>query len=131
MFLGGLGLGAYYLATHTTPHREPEPEPPKPGWERLARCSFVTSFDGNRDLSFSDDGRAELYDNTNKDKDVVAGEWRFDEATNLFAVILDGVPKSYAVVEPGQGPICMLLKGDLQAADLKESWFSPSSDEER
>jgi hypothetical protein len=129
IFLGGVSLGVYYLVTHSTPHREPEP--PKPGWEQLARCSFLTSLDGNKDLSLWDDGRAELFDNTSKDKDVVAveGQWRFEQATNLFAVIFDGVSKSYAVVEPGQGPICMLLKGDLQAADLKESWFSPTSDE--
>jgi hypothetical protein len=127
IFWGGIGLGVYYLVMHTVPHREPEPS--KPGWERLARCSFLTSFDGNKDLSLWDGGRAELFDNTNKDKDALQGEWRFDEATSLFAVIFDGISKSYAVVEPGQGPICMLLKSDLQAADLKESWFSQSSDE--
>jgi hypothetical protein len=75
------------------------------------------------------DGRAELYDNINKQQDAVEGEWRFDKGTNLFAVIFDGVPKSYAMVEPGQGPICMLLMGDLRSADLQESWFSPTPDE--
>lgn len=129
MFLGALGLGAYYFATHTASHRKPEPPPPKPGWEQLTRCSFLTSFDGSKDLSLWDDGRAELYDNINKQQDAVEGEWRFDKGTNLFAVIFDGVPKSYAMVEPGQGPICMLLMGDLRSADLQESWFSPTPDE--
>jgi hypothetical protein len=127
IFLGGIGLGAHYLATHR-PTREPEPSP-QPGWDQLTRCSFVTSFDGNKSLSFSEDGRAEMYDNTHKDNDAIIGEWRFDEATNLFTVTFTGISNSYAMAEPGQGPICMLLKGELQAADLKGSWFSPSSDE--
>ena len=100
IFLGGIGFGAYYLVTHRVPHREPEP--PKPGWELLARCSFLASFDGNKNLSFSEDGRAELYDNTNTEKDDLKGEWRFDEETKLLAVIFDGVSKSYAWLSQGK-----------------------------
>jgi hypothetical protein len=110
VFWGGIGLGAYYLATHRSPPPKPEP-PPQPGWDRLTRCSFLTSFDGNKNLSISEDGQAELYDNTEKDKEAVTGEWRFEQASNLFAVTFANISTSYAMVEPGQGPICMLLKG--------------------
>jgi hypothetical protein len=128
IFWGGVGLGAYYLASHTPPPREPNP-PPQPGWDRLTKCSFVTSFDGNKNLSFSEDGRAELSDNTDKDKEAITGEWRFDEESNLFAVTFANISNSYAMAEPGQGPICMLLKGDVRAADLTGSWFAKTGDE--
>jgi len=53
----------------------------------------------------------------------------FDETTKLYAVNLNGGVATYSIVEPeGAVGICMLVKGDLGAADLRASWFSTVGD---
>ena len=53
----------------------------------------------------------------------------FDQATKRYSLAFDGETKIYSIINPGQGPICMLVKGDPTAADLRESWFSPVPEE--
>jgi hypothetical protein len=52
---------------------------------------------------------------------AVDGTWSFDDATKLYTITLNGEIATYSIAEPSQG-LCMLVKGDLGAADLRASW---------
>jgi hypothetical protein len=103
-------------------------EPPDPGWEDLGHCFFTMSFDGTKGLSLSYTRQATLYDYAKmvgRKEVTVEGTWTFDEAAKRYAVTLDGAVTTYSVVAPEQTAVCILVKGDLGAADLRASWFSP------
>jgi hypothetical protein len=60
-----------------------------PGWDDLIFCSYVQSFDGTKQLSFSENQFVRFYDNgsspdrTKGQKDVtIDGTWSFDETSN-------------------------------------------------
>jgi hypothetical protein len=90
-------------------------------------CSPLVSIDGTKELHVFDDGMVVLWDETVKDERgrtlPVEGRWDLDETTKLYAVTLNGAVTMYSLVMPRVGP-CMLVKGDLGAADLRASWFS-------
>jgi hypothetical protein len=44
-------------------------------------------------------------------------------------VTVSGITTTYSMVTPERTGICMLIKGEHDAADLHESWFALSSDE--
>ncbi len=109
-------------------HEELAAEPPWPaGWAALLDCADMASLDGTKELEFFDDRRAVMYDkaigNERGKYLKVDGTWRFDETTNLYTVTLNGESAAYSIVEP-DGGTCMLVKGDLGAVNLRESWFA-------
>jgi hypothetical protein len=61
-----------------------------------------------------------------KDRSV-SGYWRVNEGSKRYTVTLNGENTSYLLVTFERAPVCMLVKGDIGAADLRESWFASST----
>ena len=109
--------------------------PTVPGWDELARCSYMTSLDGTKELTLSDDHRAAFSDNSRarnqKGEGVnILGSWSFDESSKLYSVTLNDETTIYILLSPERSNGCLLIKGDIQAADLRASWFSSTSDDD-
>jgi hypothetical protein len=130
----GAGMLAFYLIYFPEEGAKPRPEPSPPGWETLLDCAFTTSLDGKKERNLFEDQSAVFYDKTTKDGGgkyrTIDGTWSFDQAVKRFVVTLDGIDTTYSVVLPEGAGICMLIKGDVGAADLTASWFSSGSDDD-
>jgi hypothetical protein len=107
-----------------------------PGWEDLISCSYVTSLDGTKQLSISENNRATLYESValsdkkgGYERISIEGTWSFDEISKQYFVALNGETTSYLLVSPERGGVCMLIAGELEAANLRRSWFSFQADE--
>jgi hypothetical protein len=101
------------------------------GWDGLLPCSYVASLDGAKELMLYENHSVRLYDERNpKDRterdqnNTIDGEWSFDEALKQYAITLNGVTTVYSVVQPENSNTCLLVKGGLNSANLRESWFS-------
>ena len=57
------------------------------------------------------------------------GNWSFDEFARRYVVSFDKDVKSYNLQSFDDGKYCLLVNGDMQSANLKESWFSFSEDD--
>lgn len=108
-----------------------------PGWENLISCSYATSLDGTKQLSVSENNRATLYesvalsDKKGSDKRIsIEGTWSFDEISKQYFVALNGETTAYLLVSPERGGVCMLIAGELEAANLRRSWFSFQADDD-
>jgi hypothetical protein len=104
---------------------------PVPGWDDLIPCSYVASFDGAEELMLYENHFVRLNDGTNpsdgaeRDQhNYIDGKWSFDEGLKRYAITLNDVTTVYSVVQPENSHTCLLIKGDLNAANLRESWFS-------
>jgi hypothetical protein len=99
------------------------------GWDQLGSCISVASLDGMRQLSLYGNGGATLSDDTPQKDDTAAkarsvdGYWRFNEGSKRYTVTFKDENTSYLLVTSDRAPVCMLIKGDIGAADLRESWF--------
>jgi hypothetical protein len=104
--------------------------PAPPGWDELLDCSYTKSLDGTKQLELLDNQTAVLSDTAIK-KDgeyrTATGNWEFDQTSKRYAITLSGEVTAYSIAKPTG--ICMLVKGDLGAADLRASWFSSNDDE--
>jgi hypothetical protein len=116
-------------------HR-PERPPSAPGWDDLISCSEATSLDGTRRLSVSENSHAILYEahgpsDRGERSETISreGTWSFDETSKRYVVVLSGETTTYLLVSPGNGGMCMLIAGEMQSADLRQSWFSSPADE--
>jgi len=126
--------GAIYLTLDTGEEPEQEAESSSPGWQDLLDCSRASSLDGTKELSLSENHRAVLYDKTKKENGrylTVNGSWNFNETSKLYTVTLNDEATAYSIVEPEGAAVCMLVKGDPAAADLRASWFSPIDEKDR
>jgi hypothetical protein len=104
-----------------------------PGWDDLASCSFLISLDGAKHLTLFENHRAQLSEverlkngdpkNQNEDR------WSFDENSKLYSLTLNKETTVYALVSPVEADGCMLINGNLEAANLRRSWFSTHSDD--
>jgi hypothetical protein len=124
MFIRSKTDDAATIATHPSP----------PGWDDLVPCSDTVSFDGTKNLALLDDRRAILRaekGNDGKDQ-IVEGLWSFDENSKRYAVTLDGMTTTYSIASlpSASAGICMLIVGDLTAADLRASWFSSPNEDD-
>ena len=116
-------------------HR-PEMVPTALGWDDLISCSDSTSLDGTRRLSVSGNSNATLYEargpsDRSRDNEAISkeGTWSFDEISKRYLVVLNGETTTYLLVIPEGGGMCMLIAGDIQSADLRQSYFSSPGDE--
>jgi hypothetical protein len=116
----------------TVAHRTAGTAPvPVPGWDGLFLCSDVASLDGAKELMLDENHLARLYGGANS-KNIaegeqgrsIDGEWSFNETLKRYAITLNGVTTVYSVVQPENSHMCLLIKGDLNSANLRESWFS-------
>jgi hypothetical protein len=116
-------------------HR-PEIVPTALGWDGLISCSDSTSLDGTRRLSVSENSHAILYEahrpsDRRRGNETISkeGTWSFDEISKRYLVVLNGETTTYLLVSPESGGMCMLIAGDVQSADLRQSWFSSPADD--
>jgi hypothetical protein len=123
VFWAWIGTSAVYMMLK--PSKE---EVWPPGFYDLVDCTYMVSFDGAKELDLFANQRAVFYDKSVKENGkyrTVEGNWTFYEATKLYSVILNGEVTTYAIAKTTD--ICILVKGDLGAADLRGSWFSSVS----
>jgi hypothetical protein len=101
--------------------------PSASGWDDLGTCAAAISFDGNKKLTLSHDQQVELWDHslrnkTDPDRDVMKGNWRYDRGSKRYLITLRAQTAAYRLIRPPGS--CVLLKGELAAANLEESWFA-------
>jgi hypothetical protein len=98
-----------------------------PGWDRLDPCSFVSSFDELRTLTFSPRQRVTLSERDDpkaiRPAREKTGEWSYDETRKRYSVIVDNETKQYALLAPPKSDVCILASGSEAAVNLPESWF--------
>ena len=102
------------------------------GWDDLALCSELSSFDGEKSLVLHEDGRADLADHTSADNVTKSeGSWKLrDSAKKTYEVEAPGAAGVYTLIEPQDPKQCMLAAGDPDRADLEASWFPSDTFEE-
>jgi hypothetical protein len=117
-------------------HRSQEVTPPTiPGWDKLIPCSHAVSIDGSKELLLSEEHIATLYDKSlakdgkSNENIGVLGAWSFDDQSKKYFVSLAGTTNAYTLLSPEQVSTCILIKGNLESADLQESWFSAEEDD--
>ncbi|MGF6313430.1 hypothetical protein ABIB82_007570 [Bradyrhizobium sp. i1.8.4] len=98
------------------------------GWNELVSCSDMTSLDGTQRMTLSEDQVVSLRDERGP-KSSKSGLWFYDQSSKRYSVTLLGQTSNYSIVAPRGTGTCMLIKGDLEAADLGGSWFSSSTDD--
>jgi hypothetical protein len=96
------------------------------GWESLSSCSELVSLDSSKELSLFDDNRVRLNDKDGTTGDhYVWGSWSYDEASKRYTIAVNDSTSTYlAVSVPNTAIACILAAGDLNATDLRASWFA-------
>jgi hypothetical protein len=117
-------MAVVWMVAHKTAGTTPTPVL---GWDGLVPCSYVASLDGAKELMLYENHHVSVYDeknakdNTERDKNkTMDGEWSFDEALKRYAITLNGVTTVYSVVQPENSNTCLLVKGELNSANLRE-----------
>lgn len=117
-----VGLGYYIFFWRPA---SGEPRPGAAGWEDLALCSELSSFDGEKSLTLHNDGRADLIERTSADNFTkTEGAWKLrDGAGNVYEIDASGATGAYTLVAPQDPKDCMLAAGEPDHPDLHRSWF--------
>jgi hypothetical protein len=125
-----VGLGYYMFFWR--PSSSPEARPSAVGWEGLALCSELSSFDGTKSMALLDDGRADLVDHASTDNVTrTEGRWRLrGGAKNVYEIDAPGATGVYTLIAPPDPKECMLAAGEPDHADLRQSWFPGDTFEE-
>ncbi len=135
IFAGAIIVGlAIAFICWMSPDRSSEPQevkavPTVPGWEELGSCTNLVSFNGKLYLALFED-HAVTQNEEKASSDQVVGKWSYDETSKQYAVTLQSDTVLYTLVSPEGASTCMLIKGALDAADLKSSWYSLILDDE-
>jgi hypothetical protein len=135
LFAGGACVVYVMVTSGPSKIAKPVPKPPPtPGWMQIDACSPMQSFDGTKEITFREDHTVELLERDSNSQRVlapskVAGAWAFDEAARRYFVTLSQQQKSYALVQPENSEVCILLYGELAAANIGESWFAKTAQE--
>jgi hypothetical protein len=103
--------------------------PVVPGWDELTSCSVATSLDGKKEISFAENHHVTIRGKSlNEDKqsggEVAEGTWSFDENSKKYYLNMGTGTDVYTLVAPEEANTCMLIKGALDSANLRESWFA-------
>lgn len=122
--IGCVGIAIYgmFFRGH---HSKPEAPNPPAGWLDLLGCTETRSFDGTKWLSLSEDRTAALHEQLGKPTEQLSkGEWSYDETAKTYAITINGQMTNYFVFNQQDIPGCMLVRGNLNEANLLESWFA-------
>src|SRR5579859_2589621 len=125
LFYGGLSVIFFFAIFRVIFERQEEIPQIVAGWDGISQCAFTSSFDGKKHLSLSENHFARI---EGPDQASVDGSWSFDESSSKYTITVNSDPVTYAVVTPGDGANCMLIKGDPGTADLPQSWFYSRAD---
>lgn len=125
------------FAYRTVPRRDFAPESKElavpAGWLDLGSCAFTRSFDGKRLLTLSEDQSAELQEPQPEQKKegntrFRKGEWSYDEQSKRYAITMNDQTSKYSLLSQEGIETCILVNGNLETANLRESWFSTAED---
>ena len=129
------GVGAYRAFFRTDIVRTHEERTLPAGWLDLSPCSFTRSFDGTKWLTLADDQSAELREALSPEQGkagnerVSTGKWSYDETSKQYSVTLNDEATDYTLLSQDGVATCILVKGGLSNADLRESWFATIDDD--
>jgi hypothetical protein len=126
LFVGALLIGATVFWITFKRTDKPLNEAPTLGWSELASCSDLMSLDGTQQMTLSENHVVRFRDERGS-KFGRTGLWSYDEPSKRYSVTLPDQTSTYFIVAPRGTDTCMLIKGDLEAADLGGSWFSSSA----
>ena len=127
--------GGYWLSRPNHINKAEFPVLPA-GWDELAPCSALESLDEMKEMTLSDDQRAESQDLSPPEDGEdpksrnIEGAWSYDAGSKRYAITLNGQTTTYTLLARGDPTTCILLKGGPHAVDLSASWFSFSSKNE-
>jgi hypothetical protein len=130
-----IGAFGYRVFVRTDIGQEAQERPLPSGWIELSSCFVTRSFDGNKWLTLEDDQTAQLREalpseqGKTKNERLSTGKWSYDETSKHYSVTLDGETTSYTFLSQDGVATCILVKGDLSNANLRESWFATADDE--
>ena len=103
----------------------------------LGSCTFTRSFDGRRQMALNDDQSVEMREPSppvQQSKEgaehISTGRWSYDKMSKQYAVTVLGETTNYSLMSQDGIETCILVKGSFEAADLRESWFSASANDE-
>jgi hypothetical protein len=125
---GALLIGAIVLWITFKRTDKPLNEAQTLGWRELAPCSDLMSLDGTQQMILSENHVVRFRDERTA-KFSRIGSWAYDEPSKRYSVTLADQTSTYFIVAPRGTDTCMLIQGDLEAADLGRSWFSSSADD--
>jgi hypothetical protein len=97
--------------------------PPVPGWDELVACADLVSVDGSKQMKLFENHFVRFFDG-GATKDVGSGKWSYFVQSKEYSVARAGQSSNYFIVAPKGTDTCMLIKGSVEAADLRGSWFS-------
>src|ERR1700730_601171 len=123
LIYGALGVTFLYAIFNVAFEQRETPQV-IPGWDGISSCSFMVSFDGKRRLWLSENNFARIDGANGPSTD---GSWSFDESTRKYTIAVPE-PVVYSAIAPGEGNDCMLIRGELETADLHRSWFYSRAD---
>jgi hypothetical protein len=93
------------------------------GWDDLIACSELVSIDGSKRLSLSENHVLKVYDKAGTKK-AESGTWSYREQSKQYSIVLADQSWNYVLVSPNGSDTCILASGNVEAADLRASWFS-------
>jgi hypothetical protein len=130
----GCALAAAIYVTYLRPARSPQ-LPESAGWDDLAPCSDALSLDRTKQLSLESDGRAVLHDirpvkpgETPQDR-TANGAWRLDASSKRYSITFKDETTNYQLLASSDISTCVLVKGELDTANLLKSWFAIIDDD--
>jgi hypothetical protein len=132
LFVGSLFLEflavmyAFWPSNSPNDHLQ-KPSPWPAGYAELfmSDCLTLVSFDGTKTLTLADDQTASLEMRSRKaTAETVEGRWTYDANSTRYQVHLSDGAETYSLASIEHTGHCMLIKGDLNSANLNASWFS-------
>ena len=125
-------LGVYYILSKENAHRLSRPV--VPGWDDIEECGSLTSFDGTQTIDFEREHkivRTEKSPSTDdKFERKFTGTWAFAAEKERYTVSFENGLLEYKLVKPEQSSVCILTSGDVDAVNLRESWFGTTEEKE-
>lgn len=102
--------------------------------EWLDLCTPFESFDAARMLTFQEkDHSVKLAEAVGDERAqgalmarnpvVTQGTWQLDETTKIVTIDLGAGKTSYKLVMPANASECILVAGEIDSANLRQSWF--------
>ena len=107
-------------------------DPWPPGFSELFDCTSTASLDGTKELELYENQVAVSYDKLVKKNgkyQKTVGSWSFNPTTDRYIISFNDAASTYSIVKPEGAGLCMLIVGEIGAADLRKSWFAGTSNE--
>jgi hypothetical protein len=136
VLIAAVMLGVYYILSTENARRLSRPE--IAGFDDIEECGSLTSFDGTKTLEFERDNTATLTEKSSDEDDKngddkperkSSGTWAFDEEKEHYTVSFEGTSVDYRLVKPEDSSVCIFAPGDVEAVNLRESWFGKIDEE--